>query len=91
MLAAWRALKGRSRVARAGALELLDNLLEGPARTELLRALDQVALEGRNLPSPDRDESRRQLAEGEDPWLRAVASHVPDDHETPYEPAELQC
>ena len=78
-------------MARAGALELLDNLLEGPTRNELLRALDQVALEGRNLPRPDREESRRELAESDDPWLRAVVAHAPGGPEVPAAPAELRC
>jgi ATP/ADP translocase len=74
MVAAWRALRRGSRAARAGALELLDNLLEGPVRAELLRALDQVALEGRNLQRVDRAESLRRLLRNEDPWLRACAA-----------------
>jgi AAA family ATP:ADP antiporter len=86
MTAAWRALRGGSRVARAGALELLDNMLDGPAREELLRALDQVALEGGNLPRADREESRRALMDGDDPWLRVCAAWKPAPEEL-----ELRC
>jgi hypothetical protein len=53
-----------------------------------LRALDQVALEGRNLPRPDVEEARRRLVAGDDPWLRVVAAGRHEEWETP---AELQC
>jgi ATP/ADP translocase len=52
--AAERALIGESYAARAGALELLDNMLRGEARAALLEALDHVALP----PGRERAEAR---------------------------------
>lgn len=95
MVAAWRALRHGSRAERAGALELLDNLLEGPVRAELLRALDQVALEGRSLPRVDRAESLHALLTNQDPWLRACAARAAQGPEPEplmkQEPAEMRC
>ena len=82
ILAAHRALRGGSPQARAGALELLDNLLEGDSKSELLQALDEVALGGarpftipRERPRrEERVETLRALLEIDDPWLRACAA-----------------
>jgi AAA family ATP:ADP antiporter len=97
MRAAFRALRGKSRAARAGALELLDNLLEGELRNRLLRALDQVALEGRDVPRIEREESLRRLRECDDRWLRACAGGIDEEPEEEQprlatgEPAEVRC
>jgi ATP/ADP translocase len=76
MMAAYRALRGAARAARAGALELLDNLLDDELRGDLLRALDRVALEGSMVPRIDRRESLRLLLQGDDRWLRVCADYT---------------
>ncbi|HZS40143.1 MAG TPA: Npt1/Npt2 family nucleotide transporter [Polyangia bacterium] len=76
ILAAYRALHGASSGDRAGALELLDNLLEGGWKGELMQALDDVAF-GAALAPKEREERTDTLAllldEG-DGWLRACAA-----------------
>jgi ATP/ADP translocase len=75
ILAAHRALRGSSASARAGAIELLDNLVEGSVKGELLAALDDVALGNRRRPDrADRAESLRALLATDDRWLRACAA-----------------
>jgi len=78
ILAAYRALHGGSSGARAGALELLDNLLEGGWKGELMQALDDVAFGAQARPR-DREDRADTLAlvliEG-DGWLRACAAYT---------------
>jgi hypothetical protein len=76
ILATHRALRGSSASARAGAIELLDNLVEGKSKGELLAALDDVALGNRQRVRPDRNESLSALLECDDRWLRACAVHA---------------
>ncbi len=74
ILAAHRALRGASASARAGALELLDNLLEGECKNELMQALDDVALgDGRGTRAA-RAETLALLRETDDPWLCECAA-----------------
>jgi hypothetical protein len=76
ILATHRALRGSSASARAGAIELLDNLVEGKSKGELLAALDDVALGNRRRVRPDRHETLSALLECDDRWLRACAVHA---------------
>lgn len=81
IFAAHRALRGGSPGERAGAIELLDNLLEGDSKGDLLQALDEVALGGarpfgterERPPREERLSILRELLAADDPWLRACA------------------
>jgi len=74
ILAAHRALRGTSASARAGAIELLDNLVEGKSKGELLAALDDVALGNRRRGRADPAEALRALRICDDGWLRTCAA-----------------
>jgi hypothetical protein len=74
ILAAHRALRSSEPAARAGALELLDNLIEGSCKGELLSALDDVALGDHRGSRGDRAERLCQLLSCDDRWLRACAA-----------------
>ena len=74
--AAWRALKRGPQGARAVALELLDNLLDGPDKSALLRTLDEVALGGGKQRRPSRPDALADAARLDDPWLREVIASV---------------
>jgi hypothetical protein len=76
ILAAHRALRAGPPLARAGALELLDNLLGGESKLPLLQALDEMALGGRAPRRPAREASLRALLQLDDRWLRACAAHA---------------
>jgi len=76
IVAARRALAHGSAGERAGALELLDNLLEGDAKTELLQVLDEVALGAAQLPREPREDTLAALLETDDRWLRACAAYT---------------
>jgi ATP/ADP translocase len=79
ILTTFRALRSLSRAARAGALELLDNLLEGGYRSELLQAFDDVLLVDADAPPGAEAERRAALAaliRDGDPWLRACAERA---------------
>ena len=67
--AAQRALTGESVTARAGALELLDNVLRGTARHPLLAALEMVVLPRRGM-APAREATLAALFALDDPLLR---------------------
>jgi hypothetical protein len=72
--AAQRALRHGQERARAGALELLDNLLEADVKGPLMKALDAWALDAHDLGQPDGAEALAALLSIEDPWLRACAA-----------------
>jgi hypothetical protein len=74
ILASYRALCGDSPGAKAGALELLDNLVEGEAKRELMQALDEVALGAPHRARLGREASLARLLLVDDPWLRACAA-----------------
>jgi hypothetical protein len=76
VFAAHRALAVGSAGARAGALELLDNLLEGDAKAELLQVLDEVALGVSRHPRVQREHTLGELLHIDDAWLRACAAHT---------------
>jgi hypothetical protein len=77
--AAERALVGESFTARAGALELLDNMLRGEeARAELLEALDHVALPPRVAP-PSREQALLALMALPDVGLRRDVARAARD------------
>ena len=59
---------------RAGALELLECLLEGPSKLELLRALEEHALGASFEVETSLTDGLKPLFEVDDPWLRACAA-----------------
>lgn len=67
--AAEAALTGESPTARAGALELLDNVLRGPARTAVMESLEAVVLPRRGM-APAREKTLARLLELDDAPLR---------------------
>ena len=67
--AAEAALVGESPTARAGALELLDNVLRGPARAEVMAALEAVVLPRRGM-APCREKTLAMLLDLDDAPLR---------------------
>jgi MFS family permease len=82
--AAERAIVGESCNARAGALELLDNMLRGQARAELLEALDHVALPPRRSHAdteswPSREEALLALLALPDVGLRRDVARAARD------------
>jgi hypothetical protein len=74
ILSAHRALRSGSSSERAGAIELLDNLVEGSTKGELLSALDDVALGTRRRLRPDPQKTLAALLACDDRWLRACAA-----------------
>jgi hypothetical protein len=76
--AAEHALIGESFNARAGALELLDNMVRGQARAALLEALDHVALPPRRAP-PSREEALMALMAVPDVGLRRDVARAARD------------
>jgi hypothetical protein len=78
MTAAERAILGESHTARAGGLELLDNMLRGKARAELLEALDHVALPPRVAP-PSREQTLIALMKLDDAGLRRDVARAAQD------------
>lgn len=71
IVAAQRAFRTGTPAERAGALELLDNLLDVESKGELMQALDEIMACGRPA---DRGDVLRELARGDDPWLRTCAA-----------------
>ncbi|MDB4966833.1 MAG: hypothetical protein JWN44_2522 [Myxococcales bacterium] len=67
--AAEAALVGESPTSRAGALELLDNVLRGPARTAVMESLEAVVLPRRGM-APVRERTLAMLLELDDAPLR---------------------
>jgi ATP/ADP translocase len=79
--AAHRALASSSPGARAGALELLDNVLEAECKGELLQAIDDVLLGAAatltRASTSDREAVLDELARS-DAWLRACVAYDRD-------------
>jgi hypothetical protein len=85
---AHRALRGSSASARAGAIELLDNLVEGSVKGELLAALDDVALgDRRRAARADRAQALGALLTTDDRWLRTCAAYAAEAADAAAEPA----
>lgn len=77
--AAERAIESESPTMRAGALELLDNLLRGPARKPVMDALEAVVLPRRGM-APKREATLGALLHLDDEELqRAIAGVLRSD------------
>lgn len=72
ILAADRAIRRGTAAERACGLELIDNLIEGGAKGDLMRALDEACATG--VRRADRAGTIAALMQSDDSWLRACAA-----------------